>query len=91
MSRAQEELGKFIMRNRPKSVVDERECDVVVVNKDSRVVESITVWRRVSVDRCLRLVEREMRDVGEKEEAIGVLSGRAVIGRVLEESNIIHI
>lgn len=91
MSRAQEELGKYFVKNKPSTVIDEREFDVVVVNRESRMVECITVWRRVSVDRCLKLVEREMRGFSEKDECVAVLSGRAIIGAIINELDVLKI
>lgn len=89
MSAVKEALGQWYEKQQreKKGVIDEREVDLVVCDRDTGMVESILVWRKVSVDRARRLQEREQK--GFDDEVCIVLTGRGVIGRIINKDDLI--
>lgn len=91
MTRAQQELGTWIMKQKPKDqIVDTNEYDVVVCDHEG-ICQSITVWRKVNSDRAIRLQEREQRGYSADNVVCIVLSGKAVIGQLLGKEYLLNI
>lgn len=88
MSKVQEELGVWYMKNKTnkkEEVKDDNLYDVIVCNKVTMIVESITVWRKVSRDRAIRLQEREQSGFGGDNIVVCTLAEKAIMGREISK------
>lgn len=92
MSKVQEELGTWYMKNKTnkkEEVKDDNLYDVVVCDRVSMVVECITVWRKVSRERAIRLQDREQK--GFNSLVVCTLSEKAIMGREINKEHLMKL
>lgn len=66
------------------AIIDDKEYDVIAINRDTRIVISITVWRKVNRSRADTLVQREQKGYSSNMiEVIAVPVGTAYIGKII--------
>lgn len=83
------ELGKWYAKQKNKGSKEEdlNLYDIVLMNKETKRVESVLVWRGVQACRVDNLIMRERIGYGidenSTEDIVTVISGKAFIGSIL--------